>query len=88
MREVLGGSLAIVPSTKSVAAIGAKLMVPLCYVKASSVRSHYGAIEASVYDAPRPDEIVYIQAMGTAGRIHARLGGLSKDAIEGKDGVR
>jgi len=88
MREVLGGAKAIVPSTKSIAALGGRLMVPLCYIKASSVRSHYGAIEVGIYDAPRPDEIVYTLAMGTAGRIHARLGGLAASAIEGRDGVR
>jgi hypothetical protein len=88
MREQLGDSMAIVPSTKKVGAPGVRLDVPLTHVNASYVRSHFDAVEAGVNDAPRADELLVILAMATGGRIHARVGGLAADAIEGKDGLR
>ena len=39
-------------------------------------------------DAPRADEIVYVLAMGTGPRIHARAGGLQASEIKGEDGLR
>lgn len=88
MREVLGDSMAIVPSTKKVAGVGARLDVPVTHVNASYVRSHFDAIEVGCADAPRAGELALILVMTTGGRIHARMGGLAADAIEGKDGLR
>ena len=88
MREALGGAKAIVPSTKKVGVAGTRLDVPLTHVNASYVRSHFDALEVGVADAPRPDEIVFILAMSTGGRIHARSGGLRADEIKGEDGLR
>ncbi|MGH8779830.1 amino acid synthesis family protein [Paraburkholderia sp.] len=79
---------AIVPSTKKVGAPSAALDVPMTHVNASYVRSHFDAIEVRVPGAPAADEVVYILAMSTGQRVHARVGGLSKDAIAGKDGLR
>ena len=88
MREVLGQPKAIVPASKAVAATGYRLMVPLHYIHACYVRSHYNAMEIGLQDAPRPDEILFALVMGTGGRIHARLGGLSKDQVSVHDGQR
>jgi Amino acid synthesis len=88
MREALGGAKAIVPSTKKVGVVGARLDVPITHIDASYVRSHFDAIEVGIADAPRPDEIVFVLAMTTGGRIHARAGGLEAIEIEGKDGLR
>ncbi len=88
MREALGDAKAIVPSTKKIGALGARLDVPITHIKASYVRSHFDAIEVGVADAPRPDEIVLILAMTTGGRIHARAGGLKAADIKGEDGLR
>ncbi len=88
MREILGNPKAIVPSTKKVAAAGARIDVPITHINASYVRSHFDAIEVGVADAPRPDEIVLILAMTTGGRIHARAGGLKASEIKGEDGLR
>ena len=41
MREALGGALAIVPSTKKVGAVGARLDVPITHIDASYVRSAF-----------------------------------------------
>jgi hypothetical protein len=79
---------AIVPSTKKVGPPSAALDVPLTHVNASYVRSHLDAIEVRVPGAPAADELVYILAMSTGQRVHARVGGLAKEAIVGKDGLR
>lgn len=88
MRSVLGEPKAMVPAAKAVAATGYRLMVPLHYIHASYVRSHYNTMEVGIQDAPRPDEILFALVMGTGGRIHARLGGLSKENVAVHDGQR
>ncbi len=87
MRGALGKGEAIVPSTKKVGAIGARLDVPLTHLEWSYVGSHYDAIEVGIGDAPREDEIVFILAMGAGGRVHARLAGGFTLADRGSDGV-
>ena len=88
MREVLGGAKAIVPSTKKVGPPGTKLDVPVTHINASYVRSHFDAIEVRVPGAPRPDEIVFILAMSTGARVHARVGGLKAADIAQWNGLR
>jgi hypothetical protein len=88
MRAALGEPKAMVPAAKAVAASGYRLMVPLHYIHASYVRSHYNTMELGIQDAPRPNEILFALVMGTGGRIHARLGGLTKDKVSANDGQR
>jgi hypothetical protein len=88
MREALGGAKAIVPSAKKVGAPGARLDVPISHIHASYVRSHFDAMEVGVPDAPAADEIVLALVMADGPRIHARVGGLAADEIEGEDGLR
>jgi hypothetical protein len=83
-----GNALATVPSTKKVGAPGATLDVPLTHVNASYVRSHFDAFEMRVPGAPAPDEIVFILAMSTGSRVHARVGGLKAAEIAQWDGQR
>ena len=83
-----GNALAIVPSTKKVGAPGATLDVPLTHINASYVRSHFDAIEVRVPGAPLADEIVFILAMSTGPRVHARMAGLAANAISLWDGLR
>ena len=88
MRQVLGEPKAIVPAAKAVAATGYRLMVPLHYIHAAYVRSHFNSMEVGIQDAPRPDEILFALVMADGGRIHSRLGGLTKDAVSVHDGQR
>ncbi|HWA48087.1 MAG TPA: amino acid synthesis family protein [Dongiaceae bacterium] len=88
MREVLGGTKAIVPSTKKVGPAGVRIDVPLHHVNASYVRSHFDAIEVGITDAPKPDEIIFILAMATGPRVHDRAGGLKASEIKGEDGQK
>ncbi|MDP1956431.1 MAG: amino acid synthesis family protein [Polaromonas sp.] len=83
-----GNALSIVPSTKKVGAPGTALDVPLTHVNAVYVRSHFDAIEVRVPGAPLADEIVFILAMSTGPRIHARVAGLAASAITRWDGLR
>jgi hypothetical protein len=88
MRSVLGEPKAMVPAAKAVAATGYRLMVPLHYIHASYVRSHYNTMEIGIQDAPRPNEILFALVMGTGGRVHQRLGGLTKEQVSVYDGQR
>lgn len=88
MRSILGEPKAIVPSAKAVAATGYRLMVPLHYIHAAYVRSHYNSMEVGIQDAPRPNEILFALVMGTGGRVHARLGGLTREQVAVHDGQR
>lgn len=88
MREVLGDAKAIVPSTTKVAGVGGRIDIPLHHINAAYVRSHFDAIEFCAPDGPRDNEIAFILAMSTGGRVHARVGGLQVHQIKGEDGQR
>ncbi|UWR13598.1 amino acid synthesis family protein [Sulfitobacter mediterraneus] len=88
MRELLDGSNAIVPSTKKVGGVGARLDVPITHINASYVRSHFDSMEVGLNDAPRADEMMLILVMTTGARIHNRAGGLAAADIKGEDGLR
>ena len=88
MRSRLGAALAIVPSAKKVAGIGARLDVPIGHVNAAYVRSHFDAMEVGVHDAPRPNELLLCLVMACGPRVHARMGGLAAEEIAAFDGLR
>jgi hypothetical protein len=88
MRQVLGDTRAIVPSTKKVGGVGARLDVPVTHVNASYVRSHFDAMEVGLNDSPRADEMLLALVMTTGPRIHNRAGGLAAAEITGEDGLR
>jgi hypothetical protein len=83
-----GNALAIVPSTKKVGPPGAALDVPLTNINAAYVRGQFDAIEARVPGAPAADEAVFVLAMTTGYRVHARVGGLLAEDIARWDGLR
>ncbi len=88
LRDQVGGGKAIIPSTGKRGTAGTSLDVPLHYKDAAFVRSHYDAMEIRIPDAPRNDEIVVIVAVSDSGRPLPRIGGLTKEAIKGEDGLR
>ncbi|WP_048645211.1 amino acid synthesis family protein [Nitratireductor soli] len=88
MRERLGHSKAIVPSSKKVGAFGARIDIPLGHINAAYVRSHFDAMEVGLSDGPRPDEILFVLAMACGPRVHARMGGLKAEDVKGEDGLR
>ena len=52
MRTALGEPKAMVPAVKAVASAGYRMMVPVHYIHASYVRSHFNSIEVGIQDSP------------------------------------
>ena len=88
LRKAVEKGAALVPSSKKRAGVGARIDVPLGHKDAAYVRSHFDAMEAGISDAPQPDEIVVLVAVTNGGRPHPRIGGLTHEQAEGKDGLR
>ena len=88
LRAAVEKGAALVPSAKKRAGPGAPIDVPLGHKDAAFVRSHFDAMEVRVSDAPRANEIVVAVVVTDSGRPIPRIGGLTKDQIEGKDGLR
>lgn len=87
IRSAIGGGLSWVPSAGKRGAPGTTLDIPLGHKDALYVRSHYDTFTVSFTDTPGPDEVLVAFAVATRGRLHARLGGLRHEQIEGKDGL-
>ena len=88
VRDAIGGGLAWIPSTGKIGGPQTMIDVPLAHKDALYVRSYYDTISVTLGDAPLPDEIAIMFCCSTRGRLHARLGGLSADAITARDGLR
>ena len=88
LRRAVGKGAALVPSAKKRGGMGAAIDVPLGHKDAAFVRSHFDAMEIRVSDAPRRDEIVVAVVVTDSGRPMPRIGGLTVDQVEGKDGLR
>ena len=88
LRKAVEKGAALVPSSKKMGGPGTPIDVPLGHKDAAFVRSHFDAMEVRVADAPRAGEIVVAIVVTDSGRPLPRVGGLQKDQIEGKDGLR
>jgi hypothetical protein len=88
MRAVLGGGAALVPSAKKRGTMGTVIDVPLWHRNAAYVRSHFDAMEVSIPNAPRGNEILVAVVVTDNGRPIARVGGFAKSQIIGQDGLR
>jgi hypothetical protein len=88
LRRAVGSGAALVPSAKTRGGMGSAIDVPLGHKDAAFGRSHFDAMEIRVPDAPRRDEIVVAVVVTDSGRPLPRIGGLTVDQIEGKDGLR
>jgi len=88
LRAAVEKGAALVPSAKKMGGVGTPIDVPLGHKDAAYVRSHFDAMEVRVPDAPRANEIVVAIVITDSGRPIPRVGGLTKDQIEGKDGLR
>ena len=74
VREVIGPAHAIIPSAKKIGGPGTAIDCPLHYKDDEWRFSHFDAMEVSVPDAPRADEIVVILAVTDSGRPLHRVG--------------
>ena len=87
-RAEVGGGAALIPSAKKRGGPGQTLDVPLGHKDAAYVRSHFDAVEARTADAPGADEILVALAVTDSGRPLPRVGGLTTNEVEGRDGLR
>ncbi len=78
-RAAVGGGAAWISSASKVVGAGASIDIPLAFKDELYVRSHYDAVTLTIPDAPRPDEIVICVAVSSRGRIHERVGGISRE---------
>lgn len=88
LRRAVEKGAALVPSAKKRGGMGAAIDVPLGHKDAAYVRSHFDAMEIRVPDAPRRDEIVVAVVVTDSGRPLPRIGGLTHEDAEGRDGLR
>lgn len=88
MRAAIGGGKSIIPSAKKSGPAGTSLDVPVHFKDAAFVRTHYGAMEVRIPDAPKANEIVVALVFSNGGRPHARIGGLTMAEAKCEDGLR
>ena len=88
VRRVVGGGKTMMPSAKKVGVAGTELDVPVHCKEAALVRSHFDAMAVRVHDAPKDNEIVVAVVLTDTGRPLARVGGLKKEEISVRDGLR
>jgi len=74
IRAALGKGPAIIPSTKLLGGPGTRIVAPLTNCSDIWVFDDMDAIAISVDDAPRPDEVVAVLALGVGGRPLHRIG--------------
>ena len=88
LRAAVEKGAALVPSAKKMGGPGTPIDVPLGHKDAAYVRSHFDAMEVRLGDSPRANEILVAVVVTDSGRPLPRIGGLTKDQVEGKDGLR
>ncbi|MBF9052486.1 amino acid synthesis family protein [Roseobacter sp. HKCCD9010] len=88
LRKAVEKGAALVPSSKKRGGPGQDLDVPLGHKDAAYVRSHFDGVEVRLNDAPRRAEILVAIAVTDSGRPLPRVGGLTHEEAEGKDGLR
>ncbi|WP_069300207.1 amino acid synthesis family protein [Neptunicoccus sediminis] len=88
LRKAVEKGAALVPSSKKMGGPGQDLDVPLGHKDAAYVRSHFDGVEVRMSDAPRANEILVAVAVTDSGRPLPRVGGLTHEEAEGKDGLR
>ena len=88
LRAEVDKGAALVPSSKKMGSMGQAMDIPLGHKDAAYVRSHFDGMEVRLNDAPRSNEIMVAIAVTDSGRPLPRVGGLTHQAAEGKDGLR
>jgi hypothetical protein len=73
VRSAIGGGADIIPGTKKVGGPGAGITMPIGNKDDRWEFDDMDAVDVSVPDAPRPDEIVIALALSAGGRPNARV---------------
>ena len=87
LRSAVEKGAALVPSNKKRGGMGNPLDVPLGHKDAAYVRSHFDGMEVRINDAPKANEILVAIAVAESGRPLPRVGGLTHEDAEGRDGL-
>ena len=87
LRYAVEKGAALVPSNKKRGGMGNPLDVPLGHKDAAYVRSHFDGMEVRINDAPKANEILVAIAVAESGRPLPRVGGLTHEDAEGRDGL-
>ena len=74
LRDIVGPAPSIIPSAKKIGGPGTTIDCPLHHKQDVWTFSHFDAMEVSLADAPRADEIVVIIALTDSGRPLHRVG--------------
>ena len=88
LRSAVEKGAALVPSNKKRGGMGNPLDVPLGHKDAAYVRSHFDGMEVRINDAPKANEILVAISVAESGRPLPRVGGLTHEDVEGRDGLR
>lgn len=73
VRAAIGGGADIIPGTKKVAGPGSAITMPIGNKEDRWTFDDMDAIDVTLPDAPRPDEIVIALALSAGGRPNARV---------------
>jgi len=73
VRAAIGGGADIIPGTKKVAGPGASITMPIGNKDDRWVFDDMDAVEVTLADAPRPDEILISLVLSAGGRPNARV---------------
>jgi hypothetical protein len=81
IRAAIGGGEAWISSFTKKGGPGTLIDIPMNHKDDVYVRSHYDGMSIVLPDAPMPDEIAVILCIASGGRLNARVGGLTHDAV-------
>jgi hypothetical protein len=81
IRDLIGGGDAWISSYTKKAAPGTAIDIPMNHRDDVYVRSHYDGMSLVLPDAPMPDEVAVIFCLANRGRLNARVGGLTHEAV-------
>jgi len=85
IRDAIGGAKAWISSMVKVSSPGAQIDIPMNHKDEVYVRSHYDGMTLTLQDTPMPDELAIIFCLASAGRIGARVGGLTHEEVLKRD---
>ena len=81
LRDAIGGGEAWISSMTKVASPDTVIDIPMNHKHDVYVRSHYDGITVKLPGTPMPDEIALIFCLASAGRLNARVGGLTDQEV-------
>jgi hypothetical protein len=73
VRAAIGGGADIIPGTKKVGGVGASITMPIGNKDDRWVFDDMDAVDMTIVDAPRPDEMVIALVLSAGGRPNARV---------------